>query len=124
MISNADIIKLKKVFVTKQEFREEIDRSNKYTEKLFLTLVKSIDNLSKELSEFKREMAEFKNEMMDFKNEMMDFRESTNNNLDWLVGAFKKFDEEHTVLTVRYSTISKTIENHETRISTLEKKPS
>mgnify|MGYP001619617854 CR=1 FL=1 len=103
MLTDADITKLKKVFVTKKEFREEIDKSNKYTEKLFLSLVQSVDNLSKELSEFK---------------------ERTNKTLDWLVGAFKKFDEEHTILTLRYSTIGKTIDNHEIRITTLEKKPS
>lgn len=34
MLTDGDISKLKKVFVTKQELRAEIDRSNKYTEKL------------------------------------------------------------------------------------------
>src|SRR3990167_1977497 len=103
MITDADIKKLKKIFATKIELKEEIEKSNLYTERLFMAL-------SKDLS--------------DFKNEMREFRDRTNKTLDWLVGAFKKFDEEHSILTARYSTIGKTIDNHETRITVLEKKPS
>lgn len=103
MLTDADITKLKKIFVTKEELKLEIDRANNYTEKLFMAL-------SKDLS--------------DFKNEMREFRDSTAKTLDWLVGAFKKFDEEHSILTARYSTIGKTIDNHELRITNLEKKPS
>ena len=54
MITNADIVKLKKVFVTKQELKLEIDRANSYTEKLFMSL-------SKDLLEFKKEMVDFRN---------------------------------------------------------------
>ena len=103
MITDEDITKLKQIFVTKQELKLEIDRANNYTEKLFMALTKDLS---------------------DFKNEMREFRDRTNKTLDWLVGAFKKFDEEHSILTARYSTIGKTIDNHETRITVLEKKPS
>ncbi len=100
MITDRDIVKLKKVFVTKHELKLEIDRANNYTEKLFMSLSK---------------------DLLEFKKEMLAFRESTNKTLDWLVGAFKKFDEEHSILTARYSTINKTIDNHEIRITSLEK---
>ena len=55
---------------------------------------------------------------------MMEFKDHMYKTLDFLVGSYKKFDEEHSILTTRYSTIGKTIDNHETRISILEKKPS
>ena len=42
--------------------------------------------------------------------------------LDWLVGAFKKFDEEHTVLTGRYADVRETLDDHESRIAVMEKK--
>ena|SRR3990167_1468027 len=103
MITDADITKLKKVFVTKQELKSEIDRVIKYVDYKTDRLENSILRLTKEFNEFK---------------------EQTAKSLDWLVGAFKKFDEEHSILTARYSTIGKTIDNHETRITTLEKKPS
>jgi predicted nucleic acid-binding Zn-ribbon protein len=111
MITDTDIKKLRdelrKDFATKKELKGEIDRANEYTDKLFLNLYEAIKTLSNELTEFKNEMKEFK--------------EQTNKNLDWLVGAFKKFDEEHTILSARYSSINKTIDNHENRITSLEK---
>ena len=110
MITDADITKLKKVFVTKLELKSEIDRANNYTEKLFLALTESINELKKDLSDFRKEMANYK--------------DHTNKTIDFLFGSYKKFDEEHSILTARYSTFSKAIDNHETRITNLEKKPS
>lgn len=43
-------------------------------------------------------------------------------NLDWLVGKYKKFDEEHTILTGKYSEINQRIDRHEEKIVKLEKK--
>ncbi len=89
MITDTDIkrlrLELRKDLATKKELKSEIDRSNGYSDKLFLNLHKAIKTLSNELIEFKQEMREFK--------------EQTNKTLDWLVGAFKKFDEEHTILS-------------------------
>ncbi len=42
--------------------------------------------------------------------------------LDWLVGKYKKFDEEYTIISGKSIDISKTLEDHETRITTLETK--
>src|SRR3990167_9221183 len=105
MISDRDIKKIKKElakdFVTKQEFKRGIESSNNYTEKLFISLSK---------------------DLLDFKKEMVEFKEQTYKTLDRLVGAFKKFDEEHTILSTRYSTINKTLDNHEQRITLIENK--
>ena len=124
MISDKDIQKkitdLKMLFVSRKEyedFKKEFYKMRKNHDKdhmflnnsvdfRFLNVIESIQLLSKELREFKKEMREF--------------REQTNKTLDWLVGAFKKFDEEHTVLTARYLTVNKTIDNHEERIKALE----
>ena len=103
MLTDSDIKKLEKVFVTKKEFNNFKIGVNKR----FEILESSVLQLSKELS--------------DFKNEMRDFRDQTYKTLDWLVGAFKKFDAEHTILSARYSTVNKTLDNHEERITTLEK---
>ncbi len=100
MLTDLDIVKLKKVFVTKQELKETENRLIKYIDYKTDRLESAILALSKEFSEFK---------------------EQTNKTLDWLVGAFKKFDEEHTILSARYSTINKAIDNHENRITSLEK---
>lgn len=104
MITDNDIKKLVKTFVTKKDFNEFKTNTNKR----FDLLDQRVTQLSQEFKEFREEMR--------------DFREQTYKTLDWLVGAFKKFDEEHTILSTRYSTISKTIDNHEDRISLLEKK--
>jgi uncharacterized coiled-coil DUF342 family protein len=106
MITDKDINKLKKVFATKSELKTLSDS----VDKRFIRVLDVIDDLREELRDFKKEMREF--------------RDQTNKTLDWLVGAFKKFDEEHSILTARYSTISKTVDKHELRITNLEKTPS
>ena len=41
--------------------------------------------------------------------------------LDWLVGQYKKFDQEHVVLSEQSRRMTDQLENHETRIASLEK---
>ena len=48
------------------------------------------------------------------------FRTQVMQTLDWLVGAFKKFEDEHSVLSGKYSDIHNRLDNHEERINTLE----
>ena len=43
------------------------------------------------------------------------------NTLDWLVGAYKKFEEEHMVLTSKYSSVQHRLDDHEERLVVLEK---
>ena len=50
------------------------------------------------------------------------FKDSVLKSLDWLMSAYKKFDEEHTVLSESYSYVREKVDNHETRISNLEDK--
>ncbi len=54
--------------------------------------------------------------------ELREFAEEAMKNFDWLIGAFKKFDEEHTVLTGRYTDVHSRLDGHEVRIGRLEKK--
>lgn len=61
-------------------------------------------------------------DLENFKKQFNDFKDKVLTNLDWLVGAFKKFDEEHTVMSHRNREISGKLENHETRIQSLEKR--
>ncbi len=62
------------------------------------------------------------NELKEFKNEFIEFKDYVTKTLDWLVSAFKKFDEEHTVFSEKSMRISTKLDNHESRIKTLEKK--
>ena len=48
------------------------------------------------------------------------FKARVLDSLDWLIGAFKKFEEEHTILSGNYSGITDTLGNHEKRIDRLE----
>lgn len=48
--------------------------------------------------------------------------ESINKTLDWLAGKYKEFEEEHTVLTEQNSRNINKLDNHEERISNLEKR--
>ncbi|OGK31204.1 hypothetical protein A3F29_01775 [Candidatus Roizmanbacteria bacterium RIFCSPHIGHO2_12_FULL_33_9] len=114
MITDRDIKKIKKElvkdFITKKEFLQFTNENNNF--KLGV-------NKRFELLEYR--VAQLTKEFKEFRDEMREFREQTYKSLDWLVGAFKKFDEEHTILSTRYSTINKTIDNHENRITSLEK---
>ena len=43
------------------------------------------------------------------------------NTLDWLVGAYKKFEEEHMILTSKYTAVQHRLDKHEDRLVVLEK---
>lgn len=70
--------------------------------------------------DYKIEM--YKKEVDEFKKEFIDFKDKVLTNLDWLVGAFKKFDEEHIVLSGNYSDINVKLDDHGSRITLLESK--
>lgn len=80
-----------------------------------------INSLSFRMNSLEFRMNLLENELKDFKKEFMKFKDQVLKTLDWLVGAFKKFDEEHAVLTGKYSQVNDQISNHEVRITTLEK---
>lgn len=104
MIIDADVKKLEKTFATKAELKQ--------TE---FSLNKRIDRLSKEI-DFKLEP------LMEFKEEFSDFKSSVLKSLDWLVGAFTKFNEEHAVLTEQNGRAIDKLNNHEKRIFSLEQR--
>lgn len=96
--------------VTKSYLKERMDliekRLNERMDKRIDTLMKYID--------FKLEPIE------EFRKEFTDFKERVLKTLDWLVGTYQKFDEEHTVSSEQYSRMTDKVENHEKRIATLE----
>lgn len=92
MITDNDIKKLKKVFVTKKELKAEIKSTENY-------LNYKIEAARKENQEFIIEFHKFK--------------DSTQNTLDWLVGAFKKFEEEYMAIGERLIRIDKRLDRHD-----------
>lgn len=91
--------------ITKEYLDESLDkRFDMYTK----SLMKYLDSRFEPLEAMAKDYYEFK--------------ESVLKSLDWLVGAFKKFDEEHTVLTDSSSNMRQEVDNHEKRISVIENK--
>ena len=106
MITDLDVKKLKKEFATKKDIdsvKREITSTEKY--------------LDYKIEVSKKEADEFKKDFLDFKDKVL-------TNLDWIVLTLRKMDDEHTILTGRYSDVSEKLDNHEDRILVLEKKPS
>ena len=95
MITDADVKKLEKTFATKEYVDKRFDR-------LFLYL----DNRFEPLEEMKKDFDKFKDKVFI--------------SLDWLINAFKKFDDEHTVLSEQSERTNHKLENHEKRIGNLE----
>lgn len=108
MITDADVKKLKIIFTTKKDLKKTellLKRDLKSTENY---LNYKIDTLEKKVD--------------DFKEEFIGFKDSVLKSLDWLVGAFKKFDEEHTVLSEQNKRTNGKLDNHEKRIFSLEQR--
>lgn len=69
--------------------------------------------------------AYFKHELEPLKKMSEEFYELKNgiyDKLDWLIGAFKKFNEEHTTLTEQNSRFDDQLTDHESRLQVLEKR--
>ena len=97
MITDKDIEKLTETFITKEEHKASIDR-----------IIKYIDYRLEPLDELIREFREFKEQM--------------SKTMDFLVGVYQKLTDEHIVAAEQYSRTNRIVENHETRITSLEKK--
>ncbi|MFA5770193.1 MAG: hypothetical protein WC894_01700 [Patescibacteria group bacterium] len=102
MITDADVKKLKTIFATKKDL-EGLRVDLKGTENY---LNYKIDSLDKKVDKFKEEFTGFKDSVL--------------KSLDWLVGAFTKFEEEHTILTEQNGRANGKLDNHEARIEHLE----
>jgi hypothetical protein len=49
------------------------------------------------------------------------FKDHVNKTLDWLVGAYQKFDEEYLIMSTTHTEMNDVLDNHEKRISLLER---
>ena len=99
-----EIIKLRvefiKAFEPKEKHKKDIDRVIEYV------------NLRFEAIE----------EIYQFRKEFKEFKESVLKTLDFLVGAYKKFDDEYFLISHQLLNVDKILGKHETRITRLEEK--
>ena len=119
MITDADIKKLEKVFVTKK------DLVGLATKKDFNNLDSKIDRVDKKLDRtinymnIKFTVIEEKLTKLDYIDSRL---ESIMDSLSWLTGEYKKFDKEHTVLSEQTNRVNGKLDNHEKRIFSLEQR--
>lgn len=104
MITDADVKKLEKTFATKNDLKESEWRLNKRIDRM----TKYVDFEIEPVTDFKKEFKDFKNKVFD--------------KLDWLIGKYNKFEEEHLVLTEQNERTNDKINNHEKRIFSLEQR--
>ena len=94
-------IKQKDELVTKEYLELRLDKHT-------ASIIKYIDHRLEPFEEMRKDYYEFKDSVL--------------KSLDWLVGAFKKFNEEHTILMGTYTEVNTKLDNHKTRITVLENK--
>lgn len=97
MITDTDVKKLKKVFATQE-----------YVDKRFERLFKYLDYRLEPLDKLVKDIDELNNKI--------------STDLDFLIGKYTKFEDEHAVLTEQTNRVNGKLDNHEDRISTLEQK--
>ncbi len=104
-----------KAFATKEDLKSfaskddlKVFATKKYVDKRFERLFKYLDHRFEPLDELVNSFNDFKNKAFI--------------NLDWLTGKYKKFEEEHTVLTEQNSRNINKLDNHEKRIFNLEQR--
>lgn len=96
-----------KIYLDKRfiEFERKMDK------KFQLNTDRILNYVNHELEPLKKMSEEF----YGFKNGIYD-------KLDWLIGAFNKFNEKHTTLTEQNSRFDDRLTNHESRLQVLEKR--
>jgi hypothetical protein len=87
---------------TKKDVNESEDRLNKRIDRV----IKYIDLKINPFEEMRQDFYDFKNKIFD--------------RLDWLIGRYKKFEDEYTVQAEQNKRILDRLENHEERISHME----
>src|SRR3989338_9320627 len=105
MITDADIKKMKKVFVTKSDLKSFATKDDlkafatqEYVDKRFERLFKYLDHRFEPLDKLVKGFDELNN------------RISTN--LDWLMGKYTKLDDEHMVATEQTNRVNVKLDNH------------
>lgn len=104
MITDADVRKLEKTFATKNDLKESEWRLNKRIDRM----TKYVDFEIEPVTDFKKEFKDFKNKVFD--------------KLDWLIGKYNKFEDEHAVLTEQTNRVNGKLDNHEKRIFSMEQR--
>jgi|GEM_PF-1798264 len=122
MITDTDINKMKKIFITKEDLKRELkdfvtkeDLKNAFTDSesgLNKRIDRVVDSIDYRFERFEKLEKDFRV-----------FKDFTTRTLDWLVGSFKKFEEELIVMNYQSKRVLDRLENHETRITKLEEKP-
>jgi hypothetical protein len=107
--------------ITKGFLKSQFDIRDKRLDKRFdKTVIDIIDYIETRFVAYEDRLFGFEGKLSSLE-EKMDHRfDRVMKTLDWLVGAFKKFDEEHTVLAGNYGEIKNQLTKHETRICYLE----
>ena len=110
MITDADVKKLSKAFVTKNDLKKGLDRfaTKEYVDKRFERLFKYLDYRFQPLDKLVKDIDELNNKI--------------STNLDFLMGKYTKFEDEHTVLTEQTNRVNGKLDNHEERIFSLEQR--
>lgn len=89
-------------------------RLNKDLKAVEERLNKRIDRVLKYIDFKIQPFEEMRIEFIDFKNKVFD-------RFDWLIGRYKKFEDEYTIQAEQNKRILDRIENHEIRITNIEK---
>lgn len=110
MITDADVKKLKRTFVTKGDLKKGLNRfaTKEYVDKRFDRLFLYLDQRFEPLDKLVKGFDDFKDKVFI--------------NLDWLTGKYKKLDEEHVVLSEQNKRTNGKLNNHEKRIFSLEQR--
>lgn len=99
------------------KFKEHKKSTDLRMDKQFTKMNKSIDERFKKMQEY----LDFRLEPLDtLVKDFYEFRSNVFDKLDWLIGQYKRFDEEHTVLTESYGSNARVLSDHAKRIKELE----
>lgn len=106
--------------LVKEQIKNDLVTKKYLDEKIYLSRkeLKSTENYL----DFKIETV--RKESEEFVKEFRNFKDSVLKTLDWLVGAFTKFSEEHMILSEQNKRTNGKLNNHEKRIFSLEQRVS
>ena len=91
------------------------------TQQGFLELKSDINEVKADLNEVKADLNEVKADLNSVKNDLVDFKDEMSGHLDNIHGQLKDLNEGNTFSYAEYRRQEKTLINHETRLSKLEK---
>jgi ABC-type molybdenum transport system ATPase subunit/photorepair protein PhrA len=98
--------------ITEKDIQKIEDSLEKNFRKIFATK----DELKATESYLEYKIGTVSAELKEFKEEMYKFRDSVLTTLDWLVGAFQKFEQEYLISNVQYKRTSEILDQHDKRL--------